>query len=393
MDPLPYVPYGTPPELAIHIDAAYDAGILTGVRRNTSYGIVTLPNTSADMECQRKYFQHGLRYSISLAQTIAVPAPAPVPAPIPQVIPEARDRSLAPKLNPPKTFTGIRTDYQAFILQLNLIFNSDPYRYQGDATKISYAASFLSGSALEWFKPHVSDEGIIDFDTWGAFVNSLKAAFDDPDARATAEQKLRTLKQGTKDCAAYHAEFAPVATQLRLDHVTRISWFKHGLSYEVGKMMITQPHTENFNEYVKQAIQVDNALRALNNRNPRNSGGQFTAKPAGTTNNTAPSTPSTSTGVQPGPMDLSAARKRGPLTAAEKKRCRDNSLCLYCGSPGHWATTCPQKKRRTAASATVESEGGVPLPPTIIAAPAPVPTINSAICASPAQILYEPKNY
>ena len=227
------------------------------------------------------------------------------------------------------------------------------------------------------------------FRSWNAFVTSLKAAFDDPDARATAEQKLRTLKQGSKDCAAYHAEFAPVATQLRLDHITRISWFKHGLSYEVGKMMITQPHTDNFNEYVKQAIQVDNALRALNNRNPRNSGGQFTTKPAGTINPGI--VPSTSTGIQPGPMDLSAAgrtsTKRGPLTAAEKKRRRDNSLCLYCGSPGHWATTCPQKKRRVAAATIAEPDGGVPLPTS------PVPTINSAICASPAQILYEPKNY
>ena len=60
LDPLPYVPYSTPPELATHIDAAYNAGMLTGVGRNTSYDIVTLPNTSAAMECQRKYFQHSL---------------------------------------------------------------------------------------------------------------------------------------------------------------------------------------------------------------------------------------------------------------------------------------------------------------------------------------------
>ena len=188
------------------------------------------------MECQHKYFQYGLRYGISLAQPVILLTPAPAPAPITQVAPETRDRSLAPKLNPPKTFIRVRTEYQAFkfVLQLNLIFNFDPNRYQGNATKISYAASFLSGSTLEWFKQHVSDEGVIDFDTWNAFVTSLKAVFDDPDARATAEQKLRTRKPGSKDCAAYHAEFTPVATQLRLDHVTRIFWFKHVLSYEVG---------------------------------------------------------------------------------------------------------------------------------------------------------------
>lgn len=54
------------------------------------------------------------------------------------------------------------------------------------AAKIAYAASFLSGAAMEWFKPHVSDNGNIDFLTWGTFVTALKAAFDDPDARATA---------------------------------------------------------------------------------------------------------------------------------------------------------------------------------------------------------------
>ena len=71
LDPLPYVPYGTPPELAPHIDAAYNAGILTGIGRNTSYDIVTLPNTSAAMQCQHKYFQHGLRYGISSQQPLS----------------------------------------------------------------------------------------------------------------------------------------------------------------------------------------------------------------------------------------------------------------------------------------------------------------------------------
>ena len=34
-------------------------------------------------------------------------------------------------------------------MQLNLIFGSDPNRYQTEIAKISYAASFLSGAAKE----------------------------------------------------------------------------------------------------------------------------------------------------------------------------------------------------------------------------------------------------
>ena len=40
-------------------------------------------------------------------------------------------------------------------MQLNLIFNSDPTRYDIDAARIAYAASYLTGSAQKWFLPHV----------------------------------------------------------------------------------------------------------------------------------------------------------------------------------------------------------------------------------------------
>ena len=228
---------------------------------------------------------------------------------------------------------------------------------------------------------------------------SSKAAFDNPDNRATAEQQLRTLEQGSKDCAANYIEFRPVATQLRLDHVTRISWFKHGLSCEGGKMMITQPQTDNFNNYIKYAILGDNDLLALNNQNLRNPERQFkdSTKLTGTTNYPGATNPTiTSVGTQPGPMDMSAAHKRVPLTAAEKERWRDNSLYSYYVSLEHEAIPCPQKKQRTAASATIQKlQGGVHLPLTINAAIPAIPTapiVNSTI-VTPAQILYEPKNY
>ena len=69
-------------------------------------------------------------------------------------------------------------------MQLNVIFNSDPDRYTGanaDNSKIAYAASFLAGSAKEWFQPHVNGTtGAISFPTWTKFVAALRAAFDDP---------------------------------------------------------------------------------------------------------------------------------------------------------------------------------------------------------------------
>ena len=232
-------------------------------------------------------------------------------------------------------------------MQLNLIFNANPDRYTGanaDNAKIAYAASFLAGSAKEWFRPHVNETtGAIFFPTWTEFVASLRAAFDDPDAYQTAYTKISTLRQ-ERDCSSYHAAFVPLATIVGIDERTKISFFKKDLNGKLKKALsylITLP--DIFDEFVQACIKIDNQIRAnkeVRDAIPSTQGGQFAPT-------TAPNA-GTSTGTHSGPMDLSGARyrsqKRGPVTDQEKKRCRDNNLCLYCGSVGHWASKCPHKQ-------------------------------------------------
>ncbi|KAI5789694.1 hypothetical protein DFH27DRAFT_655409 [Peziza echinospora] len=65
------------------------------------------------------------------------------------------------------------------------------------AVKIAYTASYLTSGAAKWFSPHIDEiSGEIDFNTHTALMSGLKAAFDDPEARATAKRKLMKLKQG-----------------------------------------------------------------------------------------------------------------------------------------------------------------------------------------------------
>ena len=122
-------------------------------------------------------------------------------------------RDCAHKLNPPKAFDGIRSEYKTFIIQLNFIFNSDPDQYtsaNADKSKIAYAASYLSGSAKEWFQPHVNETtGAITLPTWESFAAALKAAFDDPDAYQTAYMKISSLKQECKSTVFYRTP-API---------------------------------------------------------------------------------------------------------------------------------------------------------------------------------------
>jgi len=70
----------------------------------------------------------------------------------------------------------------------------------------------------------------------------------------------------------------------------------------------------------------------------------------GTTTVTASTRPSTNVGqYNRGPLNTgtrpvgspATAIPRGPLSAEERQRRRDNNLCLYCGNGGHLAQNCP----------------------------------------------------
>ena len=209
------------------------------------------------------YYQNGLTNGVRRRLAALAPAPAPAPGqqPGPATGPAAPARRQATKLNPPKPFDGTRSDYRSFMTQLILIFKSDPDQFQDHETKIGYTASYLTGSAKEWFQPHMNETtgDMIDFPTWATFTTALKATFDDSDAYQTAQRKIEGLKQGQQDCSSYHAAFVPLATILNMDVRTRISFFQRGLQNELRKALSyrdTLPDT--FDAFVQMCIRIDN---------------------------------------------------------------------------------------------------------------------------------------
>jgi hypothetical protein len=349
--PRPSIFNGTPADFVPHITMAHTCGLTSGISSTpTIPNMIVLANTSAAQECQWMYYDQGLQYGILQRLQAISGSEASRPPP----------RQPAPKSRAPEPFDGTREKYSTFVLQLSLLFQNDPARYGSEGIQIRTAASYLSGGALGWFKAyHDETTQEIKFKTYTEFIQALKAAYDDPDKRATAERKLLALRQNHKDCSTYHAEFSTHANVLEYDDRTKISFFRKGANNDLQTALAHQLNPpDNFDKYVAMCIQLDNNIRNLKGLN--------THRPPPMATATAPPiVPNTSSGTASGPMDLSTinrSKKRGPINEEEKKRRRDNNLCMYCGQSGHWATNCPHKRQRLNTASIDSAPSPIPVP-------------------------------
>ena len=70
--------------------------------------------------------------------------------------------------------------------------------YPDDQSKLRYPVSLLEDRALDQITPYIEDDRI-DLDDLAELIGILETAFGDPDRVATAERKLRSLRQANWD--------------------------------------------------------------------------------------------------------------------------------------------------------------------------------------------------
>lgn len=225
----------------------------------------------------------------------------------------------------------------------------------------------------------------IAFATYGDFMTALKNAYDDPDAKATAERKIRNLKQGTKDCSMYVAEFMTYASLLSFDDCTKIYMFTNGAHQDLKIALSYQADPpEQWDDFVQLCIKLDNHARMLRSNRQQTPAAPWAPRPGRT-----PSA-STSTGTAAGPIDLSQVnqtpQKRGPISPELRNYHDDNGLCHYCGGTGHWASNCPLSQR----TKRINTMGPAPPPPPPV--PGFAPPAAAAAPATTSAPLYETKH-
>ena len=278
--------------------------------------------------------------------------------------PAAGDPNAAARIPDPEMFSGEKDKLRAFSVQLRLKTQT----ITDEQARLRYAVSRLSGSAFDQIVPFVLADRINITDT-AALLHILEAAFGDPDRAATAARKINTLRQANRDFATYYAEFARYAADLDWNESAKLAALRHGLSSELKMDMI--PLTEEpttIAQLVTVCQRLDNRRRALQQEG-RTRGPMTPASRTTTTTTTTPRTVtpaasspsalSTATGTQPGPMDLSANRRR--LSPEERQRRMTEGRCLYCGGLGHMAATCPVARRPLRAAEVLPAPAPLPL--------------------------------
>ena len=112
-----------------------------------------------------------------------------------QTIRENQGSGNGSKVWEPDVFDGSDTrKLQAFLIQCQLNFNSKPWAFQTDASKVNYAISYLKGTALDWFEPGLmSDDPLEWISNYSEFTSKLKCNFGPHDPEGDTENELEAL--------------------------------------------------------------------------------------------------------------------------------------------------------------------------------------------------------
>ena len=267
----------------------------------------------------------------------------------------------------PDTFDGSDPrKLNNFILLCNLYFRNDP-SCSDDESKVTFALSYLRGTALDYFEPALmdSDDAPEWLDDWSSFVRTLRSQFGPLDPTADAEDNIDNLKmRDNQRILKYNVEFNRLAVQTGWnDSVLRHRYYS-GLAEHIKDIMGQQGKPPTLSEMKSLAHAIDSRywerLREKSrsdkpqskpdNKPPTRSDNKSTHSDP-KKNNSGSSNNNKQTPKPSGSSVNSIADKLGKdgkLHTSERQRRMDNNLCLYCGGVGHKADEC--KKTSSSAS-------------------------------------------
>jgi hypothetical protein len=125
---------------------------------------------------------------------------------------------------------------KSFLVSCNNTFRTDPNTFHLHDKHVSYALSYLRGSAQCHFDTQLKDEDEVDFippgwlHDWPRFVEELCEMFVDPNTEATAEAELDGLHMQTNQkFADFLVDFNTLSSQ--------VNWGDHALHHRLKQAL------------------------------------------------------------------------------------------------------------------------------------------------------------
>lgn len=137
-----------------------------------------------------------------------------------------------PKLALPDTFDGDRKKSRAFLIQIEVIFESQPLRYSSERSKVLFAVNLLRGAAFNWIIPYLEAKHPITY-SYEHFRDAFKIAFGDINRPRQAAREIMELKQNTQSATKHISDFQRLVTELNWSGGAVIEVFYRSLNDEV----------------------------------------------------------------------------------------------------------------------------------------------------------------
>ena len=181
-----------------------------------------------------------------------------------------RQGHRAIKMPSVERFSGEAHKLRGFLTQVKIKIVNEGAGLPTVMEQVAYAGLFLSGRALEWFEPYLTEiqenglttanlEARYMFSTWEGFCKRMTQMFGSPDEESMAEDKLETLRQ-TASAMTYSTEFQMWATRTSWNKEALMAKYRRGLKPKVQDALILMEDAEDMRTLIDQAIKIDHRI-------------------------------------------------------------------------------------------------------------------------------------
>ncbi len=249
-------------------------------------------------------------------------------------VPDQAVRFIEPRLLPPAFYSGEPQQCRSFLAKCSLYISLQPSSFPTEESKIAFIITLLSGWVALWGTT-VWEQKLPCCTSFQSFSEEIRKVFDRAASGREAARFLADLRQGDRSVTNYSIEFRTLAAECRWNLEAQWDMFFHGLADNGKDEIYTLDLPTSLDGLVSLAIRVDARLKQRNQRARRASAvNRLDHLPV-------PYCDADVGFFEPEPMQMGRSR----LSLEEKRRRRNEGLCLYCGAAGHIAAQCPVKAR------------------------------------------------